>query len=462
MGKAGVSGLSCVVLAAGLGTRMKSSAPKVLHRLLGRSMLHYCLETLSRLRPEKVVVVVSRNKKPVRDEIGESFDISYAVQKQQKGTAHALIAAAAGLRGFKGTVLVTNGDTPLITPVTLRSFLKLHRRHGNAVSLLSFTAEDPTSYGRIIRDEKGNPLRIVEDNDATAEVKAIDEVNSGVYAIETSALPFLKAIRLNRKKGEYYLTDILEIAVTRGAKAGVYSLGDEEEFLGVNTRHDLAWAQEVLRANTVMALIGKGVDFIDPGSAFVEPSVKIGPETVIYPNVYLQGNTTIGRRCSIYPNVRITDSKIKSEAVIKDSTLIESSTVGSGAQVGPFAHIRPESNIGESSKVGNFVEVKKTSIGKGSKAMHLSYLGDATLGKDVNIGAGTITCNYDGTKKHETVIEDGVFVGSDSQLIAPVKVGKDSYVGAGSTITHDVTPKTLAISRTEQVNIKGWPRKKKK
>lgn len=448
---------SCVVLAAGQGTRMKSDTPKVLHHLYDKPMLLYCLDTLAMLKPEKMVVIVAKRHKEVKDAVGNRFNVTFAVQKEQKGTAHALLQASSFV---KNTILVTNGDTPLITMATLKKFLSLHRRNKNAVSMLSFKANDPSSYGRIIRDKHGIPVRVVEEKDASPKDKAIQEVNSGVYAIEQSAIPFLRDIRLNKKKGEYYLTDIIHVAREKDASVGVYQIGDEEEFLGINTRQDLSMAHEALRKKTVRELQEKGVLILDAGSAYIWPSVRIGRDTEIYPNVHLQGNTVIGNRCTIYPNVRIIDSRIKEGAVIKDSTLIENSNVGAGAQVGPFSHIRPESNIGESAKIGNFVEVKKSSIGRGTKAMHLSYLGDATIGKDANIGAGTITCNYDGKKKFRTVIEDGVFVGSDTQLVAPVRVGKGSYIGAGSTITKDVPAGDLAVSRADQKNLKGGAKKK--
>lgn len=454
-----VDPIACVVLAAGAGTRMNSSVPKVLHSIYGRPMLHYPLQAAGRLKPDKIVVVVGKNINLVKTAVKPPATVSFAVQKQPRGTAHALLSATARLKGFKGTVIVMNGDTPLITPGTLKRFLRLHRKHKNALSLISFTAYEPGSYGRVVRDRSGRPLRVVEDRDATKDEKAIKEVNSGVYAIETDTLRFLKTVKLNRKKGEYYLTDLVDIAVSKGADVGVYCLGDETEFLGVNTRQDISRAHKAMQKMTVETWLKKGVNFIDAGSVFIEPSVKIGGETLIYPNVLLHGDTRIGKACTIYPNVRIINSFIKDGSTIKDSTLIEGSLIGPCAEVGPFAHIRPGSRIG-SAKIGNFVEVKKSTVADGTKAMHLTYLGDATIGKGVNIGAGTITCNYDGRKKHRTKIGDNVFVGSDSQFIAPVKVGKGSYIGAGSTITRDVPPSSLAISRVKQKNIKGWRKRK--
>jgi bifunctional UDP-N-acetylglucosamine pyrophosphorylase/glucosamine-1-phosphate N-acetyltransferase len=460
MGPPGDRSLFCVVLAAGLGTRMKSSLPKVLHPLMGRPMLEYPLHALKALRPKRTVLVVGVNGRAVREAIRPPLPVEYATQGRQLGTAHAVRAGLEPLGALRaGTVLVTNGDTPLITAGTLRKFLSAHARAGNAVSVLSFTARDPSSYGRIVRG--GGDVRIVEQKDATPKERNIREVNSGVYAIEVRALPFLEKIKLNRKKGEYYLTDLVSVALRAGARVGVFRRGEEEEFLGVNSRKDLLRAQGVLREKTVARHVEKGVAFMDPGAVYIDPLVSIGSDTLIYPNVYLMGDTRVGRGCTVYPNARITDSVIRDRAVVKDSTVIEKSVVGAGAQVGPFAHVRPESRIGEGARVGNFVELKKAVLGKGVKAGHLSYLGDAVLSPGVNVGAGTITCNYDGRKKHPTVIGAEVFIGSDTQLVAPVRVGKGAYIGAGSTITRDVPPFALAVSRTAQKTIPGWARKKR-
>jgi bifunctional UDP-N-acetylglucosamine pyrophosphorylase/glucosamine-1-phosphate N-acetyltransferase len=285
-------------------------------------------------------------------------------------------------------------------------------------------------------------------------------VNSGVYAIEPEALRLLDEIKLNKSKGEYYLTDIVHIAREKGMRMDAFQIGYEDEFIGVNTREELEKAGRLMKDRIIKRWKDRGVNFIDTGSVFLSSSTHIGKGTVVYPNVHLEGNTRIGRDCTIYPNVRICESVIEDGAVIKDSTLIESSVVKERALVGPFAHLRPGSEIGVKAKIGNFVEVKKSIIGRGTKASHLSYLGDAKIGRDVNIGAGTITCNYDGHSKDVTTIEDGVFIGSDSQLIAPVRVGKGAYLGAGSTITKDVPSKALALSRVEQVNIEGWVTKR--
>ena len=453
--------LAGVVLAAGLGKRMSSSLPKVLHRLHGAPMLHYVVSTLHKLKPQKIVIVIGMHAKEIREVIQDAATISFAEQRKAKGTGDALLKAAPALAGFQGTVIVVNGDTPLITSGTLKQFLSLHQRKRNDISLLSFTAGTPGSYGRIIRDERKQVLSVIEDRDATAIQKKITEVNSGVYAIETGIFRLLNKIPLNKAKGEYYLTDIIHIAREKGMRVDAFCIGSEDEFIGVNTREELEKAKQFMKEKVIAALQDKGVTFIDSRSVFLSPQVHIGRGTTIYPNVHLEGRTTVGNDCSIYPNVRIEDSTIEDGAVIKDSTLIECSVVKKNASVGPFAHIRPGSEIGAGARIGNFVEVKQSVIGPGTKASHLSYIGDAKIGKDVNIGAGTITCNYDGHTKHTTVIEDGVFIGSDTQLVAPVKIHKGAFIGAGSTITSDVPSKALALTRTEQKNIEGWATKRK-
>jgi len=426
-------------------------------------MLWYVLDTVYELDPERVVIVVGKHAREVKESIQADINarlrnccISFAYQKEARGTAHALLKASPFMKGFKGAILVMNGDTPLISLKTLRKIISLHKQRKDIVSLLSFQTHDPGSYGRIIRDGKGRVLSIVEDRDATASQKKIKEVNSGVYVFETGALPLLKEIKMNVSKGEYFLTDIIQIAREKGLKTGAYRIGSEDECMGVNTCEELEKARTVMREKIINKWVHRGVSFIDTKSVFLAPHVKIGRGTTVYPNVHLEGKTKIGSKCTIYPNVRISDSVIEDGVIVKDCTLIEESVVKNRASVGPFAHLRPGSEIGTGTRIGNFVEVKKSVVGAGTKAGHLAYLGDAKIGKNVNIGAGTITCNYDGYRKHTTVIKDNVFVGSDSQLIAPVVVGEGSYIGAGSTITKDVAAKALALTRVEQKQIQGW------
>jgi len=453
--------LAAVVLAAGLGTRMNSSVPKVLNDLNGTLMLQHVLNTLYKLKPKRIVVVAGMHIEEIKKSIQDGSNIFFAHQKEAKGTGDALLKAVPALRGFQGTVLVVNGDTPLITPETLKKFLLLHIKRRDTLSLISFISREPDSYGRVIRDERGNVLSIIENRDATVSQKSIKEVNSGVYAIESQGMGFLKAMKLNESKGEYYLTDLVHIAKNKGVKIDAFCMGSKDEFIGINTHQELEKARQLMKDRIIRRWIDRGVSFVDTTSVFISSDVKMGKGTIVYPNVHLEGNTKVGRGCTIYPNVRIQNSTIGDSAIIKDSTLIEGSVVKNRASVGPFAHIRPGSEIGTGARIGNFVEIKKSVIGSGTKASHLTYLGDAKIGKDVNIGAGTITCNYDGYKKHITVIKDKVFIGSDSQLIAPVKIGKGAYIGAGSTIIKDVPSNALALSRVEQRHIKGWALKRK-
>lgn len=450
---------ACVILAAGQGKRMKSSLPKVLHRVCGIPMLQAVIDTVRKLKPERVIVVAGRQIDLIKKEV-TAPDLRFMLQKEPKGTGDALKSAIPALKGFKGTVIVLNGDSPLIEPQTIKRLLVLHQKNRNAISVLSFHAEDPKGYGRIVRDGTGKFLAIVEEKDADNSQKKVHEVNSGLYAINHDVLSLLDRLVVNRQKGEYYLTDIIALSLKQGLRTSAFAIGGETEFMGVNTREELLRASEFMRQAVVLKCISRGVNLLDPASFFIHPHSSIGRDTIIYPNVFIEAGTKIGSNVTIYPHVRILRSMIDDHAVIKDSTVIEDSHIRTCASVGPFAHIRPGSEIGAHAKVGNFVELKKTLIGKGAKASHLSYLGDAVIGRDVNIGAGTITCNYDGQNKHQTIIGDNVFVGSDTQFVAPVKIGKGAYIGAGSTITRDVLPMALAVSRTEQRNIKDWAKKR--
>lgn len=452
--------LACAILAGGVGKRMKASLPKVLHRLCGRPMLQYVLDVLDSLKPEKKIIVVGKHHQEISDAVS-GLGISFAIQKEPKGTGDALMRAGEELGRFKGTILVLYGDTPLITAHTLRRFLNRSKKNSDGLSVLSFIAENPEGYGRIVRNISGKPLRIIEEKDASPEQKRTKEVNSGIYAISSGIMNLLARIRLNKATGESYLTDLFEIATEEKLRTGVYCLCSEDEMMGINTRHELLRAERAMQTRIVDSLINKGVNVLDPSSIYIHADVKVGADTVIHPNVCLEDSTKIGHGCTIYPNVRIRGSVIGNGAVVKDCSVIEHSTVKHNAQIGPFAHLRPGTTIGSRARIGNFVEVKKSLIGDATKVSHLSYIGDAIVGKNVNIGAGTITCNYDGKNKHRTEIDDDVFIGSDSQLIAPVKVGKGAYVGAGSTITEDVPAMSLAISRTPQKNIRGWAKKRR-
>lgn len=453
--------IASVILAAGLGTRMKSSTPKILHNIFEKPLIQYVVESLMKLKSNNIVVVIGSNGEPIRNALS-AYPVTFAIQKETKGTGDALRAGIQRLKDVTkdkdASILVVNGDTPLVSPSTLTSLLRLHRSLKEDMSLISFIARAEHSYGRIIR-EGAKVKAIVENKDADHEQKKINEVNSGIYAIKSRVLSLLKNIKIS-SSGEYYLTDLVSLAIKKGFKVGAHAIGTESELTGVNTREDLYRATHYLKDMVLSRCLDNGVSVIDKTSVFISPDAKIGLDTLIYPNVYIEGKTVIGTGCTIYPNTRIVSSIIGDNVIIKDSTIIESSIVKDKAVIGPFAHIRPDSKIGFLSKIGNFVEIKKSVIGDNSKASHLAYLGDAEIGSNVNIGAGTITCNYDGKKKNKTIIEDDVFIGSDTQLIAPLKVGKGAYIGAGSTITRDVPSLSLAISRTKQRNIANWAAKK--
>lgn len=449
--------LSVVILAAGRGKRMKSCIPKVLHEVLGMPMLQYVINATQPLKPRKTVVVIGTGADAVRDRITGS-GISFVVQKKLLGTGDAVAAARQELP--KGTVLVLNGDCPLITTGSLKRLLSRHRSEKNDLSLLSFFDPAVSGYGRVFRDAQDRVVSIVEEKHvSSAEKKTFNELNGGVYAFEIGIMNYLNKIRVNRSSGEYYLTALVKIASGRGRKVEAYRCM-AEEIRGVNSRKELCEVSAILRNKVIEKWMDRGVTFLDPGTSVVHASARIGRDSIIYPNTYLEGTTSLGRGCVIQPGVRICSSVIGNNVIIKDNSLIEESRIGSRAVIGPFAHLRPSSLIGKKAKIGNFVEVKKSTIGDGTKASHLSYLGDAVIGKDVNIGAGTITCNYDGRNKLQTHIESGVFIGSDTQLVAPVTIGRGAYVAAGATVTKDVPSGALAISRVKQQNIRNWSKKR--
>ncbi len=373
-----------------------------------------------------------------------------------------LLQAEPMLAGQQGTVVLLSGDVPLLRPDTLKALVKTHHDRKAAATVVTAVVDDPHGYGRIIRDDSGGICAIVEHKDATAEQRRVAEINSGIYAFDLADLfGALRQIGAGNAQGEYYLPDLVTIYRGRGRVVETVVAQDPREILGVNSRRELADVSAILKTTRNAALMDSGVTIIDPASAFIGPDVTIGADTIIHPGVYLEGHTSVGSGCVINSGVRIVDSRIDDEVIINNFCVISDSHVSRGARIGPFAHIRPQSVVGEDAHVGNFVELKKTTLGRGSKANHLSYLGDATIGERVNIGAGTITCNYDGVHKHPTVIEDGAFIGSDSQLIAPVRVGEGAYVAAGSSITEDVAAGALAIARGKQTTKLGWVARKK-
>ena len=449
-----------VVLAAGKGTRMKSDLVKVLHPLLGVPMLSYPIElSLNGIKAEKTVVVVGHQA----DKIKEKFKdprIQFVLQEDQLGTGHAVLQAVPFLGSFNGTVLILCGDVPLVKAETLRSFIDTFWGNESVLSVLTAVVGNPFGYGRILRSQASWLEKIVEEKDATEEEKLITEINTGIFCVKASYLiESLKEIGQENAQGEYYLTDLVEIGRKRSLRCSAHRVADPVEVMGINTRADLAIAHEALRQEKVKDLMLSGVTIIDPKTAYVDKTVEIGRETVLYPNCILEGKTKIGERCLIESNTKISDSVLGNEVTIRPNSVITESKIDDGASIGPFAHLRPLTEVKSKAKIGNFVEVKKSVIGRGTKANHLTYIGDSLVGEDVNIGAGTITCNYDGFEKHQTIIGDRVFVGSNVELVAPVKVGSRSSIGAGTTVTKDVPEGALAISRTKQKNIKGWSKK---
>ena len=450
-----------VVLAAGKGTRMKSGLPKVLHAAGGLPLIEHVLRTADTLSPTSIVIVVGHQAEAVRGALAGRPNLQFVLQEPQLGTGHALLQAGDALAGATGTVVLLSGDVPLLTPATLQALVSRHVETGAAATVLTAMVADPAGYGRIERRD-GEISAIVEHKDASPEQRQIREVNSGIYAFDLQPLfGSLKQIGSANAQGEYYLPDLVRIYRDRGLTVETVRLDDPGEIFGVNSRKELAQIGQLLKMTRNDALMASGVTIVDPATAYIGPDVAIAPDTVIHPNVYLEGRTTIGSGCEIQCGVRIVNSTLADNVFVNSYCVITDSHVASGAKLGPFAHIRPDSHVGEDAHVGNFVELKKTTLGRGAKANHLAYLGDAVIGEKVNVGAGTITCNYDGKKKHQTTIEDGAFIGSDSQLIAPVTVGRGAYVAAGSSITENVPAGSLAISRGKQINKEGWVDRKK-
>ena len=450
--------LAAVILAAGQGTRMKSDLPKVLHPVVGMPMLSHVVQTARALDAAPIVSVIGHAADLVRTSL-ESERLTFALQEEQLGTGHALQCAEAALKGFAGDLLLLCGDVPLLRDATLRALLEHHRESSAGITILTAQMTDPTGYGRIIRGPNGVE-RIVEEKDASSEERLVNEINTGIYLFRApQVFAFLQQLDNRNAQGEYYLTDIVAAARQAGERVEALSAGEAKEAMGINDRVQLAKAGEIMRQRISETHQRAGVSLLDPKTTYIDPEVRIGCDTTIHPGVHLRGKTTIGSNCEIEPGVIVTDCTIGDRVHLKPGSVLSESVVGDVCAVGPMAHLRPGTVLIGNNKIGNFVETKKAIIGEKSQASHLTYLGDATLGKNVNIGCGTITCNYDGVNKHQTVIEDDVFVGSDTQFVAPVTIGRGSLIGAGSTITQDVPADALALSRTEQKNIEGWAKR---
>jgi len=445
-----VSQRFAVILAAGKGTRMKSNLYKVLHPVCGKPMIKHILDQIAPIGFDRIVTIVSEGADAVKAELGDR--VAYAIQTEQLGTAHATLQAAAHLEGLQGTTVVLYGDTPLITGETVSRLLQHHEESGAVCTVLTAIASNPKGYGRIIRNSNGQVIDIVEEKDATAEQKAITEINTGIYCFDNIKLfDVLKRVDNDNAQNEYYLPSAFTLLREMGEKVSAYQADVFEDTLGVNDRAALAQAEAIMQKRINEALMMSGVTIKDPQTTYIDADVKIGRDTVVLPGSILSGRTEIGEGCTIGPNSEISNTKVGHHTTIRHS-VVSDSEIGSEVQIGPFSHIRPQTAIGNRAKVGNFVEVKKSTIGEGSKASHLSYVGDAEIGKDVNLGCGMITVNYDGKYKYLTKVEDGAFIGCNVNLIAPVTVGKEAIVAAGSTITEDVEADSLAIARARQTN----------
>jgi bifunctional UDP-N-acetylglucosamine pyrophosphorylase/glucosamine-1-phosphate N-acetyltransferase len=443
-----------VILAAGQGTRMKSALYKVLHPVCGKPMVQHVMDQLSALDLNKLITIVGHGAEEVQSRIGDKS--LFALQAEQLGTAHAVMQAKDLLTDEEGTTIVVCGDTPLITSQTIDALLQHHERNNAKATILTAHAQDPTGYGRIIRNESGLVEKIVEHKDASESERAVREINTGTYCFDNQSLfDALSKVSNDNVQGEYYLPDVVEILQKAGETVSAYQTPHFEETLGVNDRYALSQAEEIMKKRINKQHMLNGVTIIDPSHTYISADAEIGRDTVVYPGTFIQGAAVIGERCEIGPNTEIKHSRIGNETVIRHS-VVHDSEVGTGVTIGPFAHIRPKSSISDEVRIGNFVEIKNATFGKGSKASHLSYIGDAEVGQNVNLGCGSITVNYDGKNKFLTKIEDGAFIGCNSNLIAPVTVGKEAYVAAGSTITQDVPGKALSIARARQVNKEGY------
>jgi bifunctional UDP-N-acetylglucosamine pyrophosphorylase/glucosamine-1-phosphate N-acetyltransferase len=453
---------AAVILAAGKGTRMKSDLVKVMHALGGVPMIEYPVEAARLAGASRIVIVAGHQSEKVREHFSAMDDIDICLQEEQLGTGHAVSCASPLLAGFSGRVLILCGDVPLLKAETLREMAACHEKSGAALTVLTAIRDNPYGYGRVIKGDDGSVLRIVEEKDADAAERQIREINSGIYCVESEFLfDAVAGLSDNNAQGEYYLTDIVQAAVETGRKCISFPVADAEEVMGVNDRVQLAAADSVVRSSVNGDLMYSGVTIIDPLNTYIDKGVKIGRDTIVYPNVYVKGPCEIGDNCVIEPSTVIRCCKIGNGVIVKAGSVLEDSVLHDAVSVGPMAHLRPGTELMKNVKIGNFVETKKAIIGEGSKASHLTYLGDATIGSGVNVGCGTITCNYDGVKKHRTVIEDDVFVGSDVQFVAPVTIGRNSLIAAGTTVTKDVPPDSLARARTPQVNKEGWKLRKK-
>jgi len=462
MGKLHYPDLQVCVLAAGKGKRMRSNLPKVLHKVLGRAMIDHILHTVEGLRPKGIALVTGHASELVRQHVGQPVNLEWVIQDKQLGTGHAVKQCEQVIRDVRD-VLIVCGDTPLLQVGTLAKLVEQHRQSDSDVTVLTASPDNPFGYGRIVRDDSGHVTSIVEEKDASHDQRQISEVSSGIYCVRYEVLfDLLHAIGNRNTQGEYYLPDIVPLALNAGQAVEAVMMGDADEMLGVNDRVHLAHVEDLMQKRIIEDWQRRGVTVEKPDTVRIEASVKIGIDTVIQAGCYLIGSTQIGDECRIGPNAVLVDAWLDDRVNVYAFSHIHAASVGSDTLIGPYARLRPQAQIDEHVHIGNFVEVKKSVIARGSKVNHLSYIGDTTIGSDCNIGAGTITCNYDGANKFLTEIGDNVFVGSDTQLVAPVRVGDNATIGAGSTITRDVKPGGLTMSvRNEQKHVPNWQRPEK-
>lgn len=448
-----------VILAAGMGTRMKSKMPKVLHKVCGKPLSKWVIDASKAAGSDKVCAVVGHKAETVKEVLGDVCE--FALQAEQKGTGHAVMQAIDVIKNSKGEVVILNGDTPLITAETINKAIEYHKNNGNQATVITAILDDATGYGRIVRDNDGSVLKIVEQKDASEEEKKINEVNSGMYVFDTQSLVYaLDKITPNNAQGEYYLTDTLEILLSAGKKIGGYAISDNDEIRGINDRVQLNEAENIMQKRINEYHMRNGVTMRNPESVYIEDGVEIGNDTEICQNVTIKSGTKIGSDCVIGSGSMLDRAVIHDGVDVLSSVILESE-VDEGTHVGPFAYIRPNCHVGKEVKVGDFVELKNSNIDDGTKISHLTYIGDSDVGKRVNFGCGTVTCNYDGKKKYRTTIGDDCFVGCNTNFVSPINVGDGVYIAAGSTITEDIPENSLSIARARQVNKEGWKDKRK-
>ncbi|SDE21449.1 bifunctional UDP-N-acetylglucosamine diphosphorylase/glucosamine-1-phosphate N-acetyltransferase GlmU [Sporomusa acidovorans] len=455
-----MSNLMAIILAAGKGTRMKSALPKVLHQVGGKPMVRQVLDAAAFAGADKKVVVIGFGAQTVAEALAGQAE--FVVQTEQLGTGHAVMQAKKQLAAFAGTVMVLCGDTPLLTGGLLSELYAEHNKQQAAATVLTAVMPDPAGYGRVIRNQAGQVEKIVEHKDASPAELSVSEINTGIYCFEAGKLlAALDGLTCDNAQGEYYLTDVIAILNKQAQKVWAVTAGDYRETLGINSRLQLAEAESIIRRRKLEALMESGVTIMDPNSTFIDLQVEIAPDTIIYPFTWIEGQSKIGANSLIGPNTRLTNTIVGNNTTIHFS-YAHDCTVGSHVILGPYVHLRPDTCLQDGVKVGNFVEVKNSVVGEKSKIPHLSYIGDTDMGAGVNIGSGTITVNYDGKLKHRTTIEDDAFIGCNTNLVAPVKVGSGSYVAAGSTITKNVPPGSLGVARARQNNIEGWAEKQRR